>query len=94
MQVICVCAQLLQSWPTLCNPMDCSLPGSFVHGILQQESWRGLPCSPPGDLPGPGIKLKSPASPALRMNSLPTEPPGKPAGYISLINIQILKLAC
>ena len=24
-----------QSCPTLCDPMDCSLPGSFVHGILQ-----------------------------------------------------------
>ena len=27
-----MCAKLLQSWPTLCNPMDCSLPGSSVHG--------------------------------------------------------------
>ena len=26
---------VLQSCPTLCNPMDCSLPGSSVHGILQ-----------------------------------------------------------
>ena len=31
----CMCAKLLQSCPTLCDPMDCSLPGSFVHGILQ-----------------------------------------------------------
>ena len=30
-----VCAQLLQSCLTLCDPMDCSLPGFFVHGILQ-----------------------------------------------------------
>ena len=28
-------AQLLQSYPTLCNPMGCSLPGSSVYGILQ-----------------------------------------------------------
>ena len=27
-------AKLLQSCPTLCNPMDCSPPGSSVHGIL------------------------------------------------------------
>ena len=26
---------VVQSWPTLCNPMDCSPPGSSVHGILQ-----------------------------------------------------------
>ena len=29
---VCVCAQ---SCPTLCNPMDCSPPGSSVHGVLQ-----------------------------------------------------------
>ena len=29
---VCVCAQLLQSCPTLCDPMDCSPPGSSVHG--------------------------------------------------------------
>ena len=28
-------AQSLQSCPTLCDPIDCSLPGSSVHGILQ-----------------------------------------------------------
>ena len=31
----CVLAKLLQSGPTLCDPMDYSLPGSSVHGILQ-----------------------------------------------------------
>ena len=30
-----LCVLLAQSCLTLCNPMDCSLPGSFVHGILQ-----------------------------------------------------------
>ena len=31
----CMHAKLLQSCPTLCNPKDCSLSGSSVHGILQ-----------------------------------------------------------
>ena len=32
----CVCVCLVtQSYSTFCNPIDCSLPGSFVHGILQ-----------------------------------------------------------
>ena len=31
----CVCAKLLQSCPTLCDPVDCNPPGSSVHGILQ-----------------------------------------------------------
>ena len=30
-----VCVLVTQSCPTLCNPMDCSLLGSSVHGILQ-----------------------------------------------------------
>jgi len=41
---IVLCAQ---SCPTLCNPMDSSLPGSFVHGILQAIilEWVAMPCS-------------------------------------------------
>ena len=46
---------------TLCNSMDCSLPGSSVHGIPRQEYWSGLPFPPPGDLPNPGVKSESPA---------------------------------
>ena len=33
--MVCGCAKPLQSCPILCNPMDCSLPGFTVHGILQ-----------------------------------------------------------
>jgi len=45
--------------------MDCSPPGSSVHGILQQEYWSGLPYPPPGDLPDPQIKPTPFMSPAL-----------------------------
>ena len=31
-------AKSLQSCPTLCDPMDCSLPGFSVHGILQART--------------------------------------------------------
>ena len=48
-----------QWYPTLCDPMDCSLPVSSVHGILQQEYWSGLLCPSRGDLPDPGIKIPS-----------------------------------
>ena len=47
----CMCAQMLQSCPTLCNSVDCSLPGSSVHGILQAErifrmlKWAAMPSS-------------------------------------------------
>ena len=49
----------------VCHPMDCSLPGSSVHGLLQQEYWSGLPCPFPGDLPEPGIEPMYLTSPAL-----------------------------
>ena len=36
-------AELLQSCPTLCDPTDCSLPGSSVHGIFQAKK-TGVGC--------------------------------------------------
>ena len=47
-----------QSCPALCNPMDCTPPGSTVHGIFQARI-HGLPFPSPEDLPSPGIKLWS-----------------------------------
>ena len=43
-------------------------------GFPSQEYWSGLPCSPAGHLPDPGIEAKSPAAPALQADSLPTQP--------------------
>ena len=103
-------SEVAQSYPTLSDPMDCSLPGSSIHGIFQarvlewgaiscsvvsnsvspstiacqtppcmefsrQEHWNGKPFPSAGDLPEPGI---NPESPALQVDSLPSEPPGKP----------------
>ena len=72
---VCVHAQLLQLCLTLCDSMDCSPPGSFVHGILQARTleWVAIPfCGTSYD---PGIE---PGSPTLQMDSLLPEPPGKP----------------
>ena len=43
----CVCAKLLQSCLTPCDPMNCSLPDSSVHGILQARilEWAAMPSS-------------------------------------------------
>ena len=60
---VCVYAKLLQSCPTLCDPMDCSPPGSM--GFFRQEYWSGLPCPPPEALPNPGIEPESLMCPAL-----------------------------
>ena len=43
-------AKSLQSCLPLCNPMDCSPPGSLSMGFSRQEYWSGLPCPPPGIL--------------------------------------------
>ena len=52
-------AKSLQSCLTLCNPIDCSLPGSSVHGIFPGQNTGEFP--PPGDLPNLGVKPISPA---------------------------------
>ena len=62
---MCVLAKSLQSCPSLCDPMDCSSPGSSVHGILQARILDGLPCPPPEDLSEPGIESASLRSPVL-----------------------------
>ena len=78
----CVCAQLLQSCPTFCDPMDYSPPGPSSVGFSRQEYGSGLPDPPPGDLPDPGIKLSSPASPALQVDSLLLSHRGSPSEYL------------
>ena len=35
-------SEVTQSRPTLHNPMDCSPPGSSIHGVLQEEYWSGV----------------------------------------------------
>ena len=61
----CLPDKSLQSFLTLCDTMDHSLPGSSVHGLFRQENWSRLQCPSPGDLPSPGIKPLSLTSPAL-----------------------------
>ena len=39
--------EVTQSCPTLCDPMDCSLPGSSIRGISRQEYWSGVPLPSP-----------------------------------------------
>ena len=48
---------------------------SLSMEFSRQEYWSGLTFPFPGDFPNPGIE---PGSPALKADSLPSEPPGKP----------------
>ena len=58
----------------LCDPTDCSIPGSSIHGIFQARVLEWLPFPSPKDLPDPGIEARSLT---LQADSLPSEPPGK-----------------
>ena len=75
LQNLCCIFCVAQSFLTLGDPMDHSLPGSSVHGILQARILEWLPFPFPGDLPDSGVESESLA---LQADSLPSEPPGKP----------------
>ena len=74
--VVCLVAQ---SCPNLWNPMDRSPPCCSVHEILRARilEWVALPSSR-GFCQPPGIE---PQSPIVRVDSLPSEPPGKPCQW-------------
>ena len=68
-----------QSCPTLFDPVDCSPPGSSVHGILQGRILESVAISFSRGSSDPGIE---PGSPASQADALPSEPPGKPIFHI------------
>ena len=96
---VCVCVCVAQLCPNLCDPVDHSPPGYYVHGILQartlewvpfappgESSWSGCHSLPQGNLPDPGIE---PGSPALQADSLPPELLGKPLLVLREMQVKI-----
>ena len=57
-------------------------------GFSRQEYWSGLPFPSPGDLPNP---MMEPGSSALQVDSLPSEPPGKPYIIVVVFSLSALK---
>ena len=78
----CVLCLVAQSCPTLCVPMDCSLPDSSIHGDSPGSK------NNTGDLPNPGTE---PWSLTLQVDSLLSEPPKKPLRPKGIRIIPILK---
>ena len=66
-----------QSSPTLCDPITVACQAPLPMEFSKQEYWSRLPFPSPGDLLNPGIE---PLSPALQVDSLPSEPPGTLVG--------------
>ena len=66
----CVHTQLLLSCPGLCDPMDCSLPGSSVHGTLQERTleWVSLLSSRGSSRHRDQTWISSPHAGSLRLN--------------------------
>ena len=60
-----VCAKSLQSCSTLCDPMDCSAPGSSVHGILQARILEQVAMPSSSGSPRPRDRTASLTSPVL-----------------------------
>ena len=66
---------VVESCLSLCDPLDCSPPGSSVHADSPGKN-TGVGAMPScKDFPNSGVE---PRSPALQVNSLPSKPPGKP----------------
>ena len=76
----CVCVKSLQACRTLCDPMDCSPPGSSVRGLLQARilEWVAMPSSRGSS--NPGIEPTSPETPELQEDFCPWDSPGKNTG--------------
>ena len=60
------------------RPVDCSPPGSSVHGTLQARILEWVAMASSRDLPSPGMEPESPVAPALAGGVSTTELPGNP----------------
>ena len=77
-----------QSCPTLFDPMDCSLPGSSIHGIFQARvlEWVAI-----GFSRGSSRLRDWTRVPTLQADALPSKPPGKP---LSAIYVPAIDITC
>ena len=71
--VYVLCVSTLSPVQLFVTPWTVAHQAPLSMGFSRQESWSGLPCSPPGDLPDPGIEPESLVSPALTGGFFTTE---------------------
>ena len=79
------CCVLSHDW-LFTTPWTVAWQAPLSMVLSRQEYWSGLPFSSPRDLPNPGIRSMSPASPALVRGFFITEPPGKSSYYCYITN--------
>ena len=80
MVYLCLCMLVTQLCLTLCNSMDCSPPGSSVHGILQARILEWSHSLLQGIFPTQGSKVGF-LPKSLQLDSLLSEPLGKPKTF-------------
>ena len=89
-QPVCVRAQSLSCVRLFVTPWSVACQAPSFMGFSRQEYWSGLPFPTPGDLPNPGIKSVSFASPVLAGRFFTTASPGKP--YVTTYQMHTLKV--
>ena len=72
------------------TPCTVAYQAPLYMGSSRQEYWSGWSCSPPRGLPNSGIEPESPVSLVFHVDSLPTEPPGKPISPLTLLFFKIV----
>ena len=75
----------------LCDPMDCSPPGSSVYGIFQARILEWIAIPSPVNLSDSGIK---PRSPVLQADCLLSEPPGSFHFFFFLVSVLAIYCCC
>ena len=90
---ICCCCSVAKSCPTLSDPMDCSLPGSSVHGIIQAKilEWVAI-LSSRGHLLNPGMEPASPAWQAGSLQPSHLESPSVGGPQLSSPNLEFVEI--
>ena len=83
---------LVESCPAHCDPMDYRAhQAPLSMDFSRQEYWSGLSIPSPENLPDPGIE---PGSPALQVDSLLSELPGKPHTTINILVHAFVYISC
>ena len=81
-------SEVAQLCLTLWDPMDYSLPGSSIHGVVQPRVLEWVTISFSRDLLNPEVE---PKSPTLQVVTLPSEPPGMPIFVYNIFKITLYK---
>ena len=82
--ILHACCYLVSRVWLFCDPKDCNLPGSSVHGFPRQGYWSGLPFPSPGD-EGSNLNFLHSVFPTLQVDSLPLSHGRSPVFFILLL---------